>query len=122
MREWKEQKQNQMLGEMHKQEEENQRRKQEETKKILVELELPSNSRLKIACSADALISDVLKRGITFLLHRNPSLSDLQQYYVMKDGFPQVFLSSDESLLHYNINSDSRLLGKFYVDNVKLVY
>ena len=110
VKEWKKQKQIQEMEEKRKEMEEAMQRKQRE--KIFVNLELPSKICLKIACSTDALIMDILRRGVTFLLHCNPSSEDLQQYYVRMEGL-QDLLSSEKSLWQYNINSDSKLLCRF---------
>ena len=91
--------------------EETMQRKQKE--RIFVNLELPSKNCLKIACSTDELIMDILKRGVAFLLHCNPSSDDLRKYYVRLEGSSQDLLLSEKPLWQYNINSNSKLLCRF---------
>ncbi|KAK8794223.1 hypothetical protein WA171_003347 [Blastocystis sp. BT1] len=88
--------------------EETMQRKQKE--RIFVNLELPSKNCLKIACSTDELIMDILKRGVAFLLHCSPSSDDLRKYYVRLEGSSQDLLLSEKPLWQYNINSNSKLL------------
>lgn len=91
--------------------EETMQRKQKE--RIFVNLELPSKNCLKIACSTDELIMDILKRGVAFLLHCSPSSDDLRKYYVRLEGSSQDLLLSEKPLWQYNINSNSKLLCRF---------
>ena len=91
--------------------EETMQRKQKE--RIFVNLELPSKICLKIACSTDELIMDILKRGVAFLLHCSPSSDDLRKYYVRLEGSSQDLLLSEKPLWQYNINSNSKLLCRF---------
>ena len=91
--------------------EETMQRKQKE--RIFVNLELPSKNCLKIACSTDELIKDILKRGVAFLLHCSPSSDDLRKYYVRLEGSSQDLLLSEKPLWQYNINSNSKLLCRF---------
>lgn len=81
--------------------------------KFFVTLELPSKKCLKIHSSSSDLIEYILKKGVSFLIHGDPSSTILSQYYVSIDGPSQDILSTEKSLEHYNINSKTKLLCRF---------